>query len=134
VSGLTTFDTLGQVGFKTERDGTITIDDATLDAAFSTSYTAVKNLFVRQTATTGVAQLLVDAVDKLDDIVAGPLPLRKTGITSELARLTDDIARKEDRVAEYEARLRRQYAALDALLGQLQSQMGYLQASTSAKN
>lgn len=134
VSGLTTFDTLGQVGFKTERDGTITIDDATLDAAFSTSYTAVKNLFVRQTATTGVAQLLVDAVDTLDDIVAGPLPLRKAGITSELTRLTDDIARKEDRVAEYEARLRRQYAALDALLGQLQSQMGYLQASTSAKN
>ncbi|MBD0315665.1 MAG: flagellar filament capping protein FliD [Nitrospiraceae bacterium] len=134
VSGSTAFESVGQVGFKTERDGTITVDDATLDAAFSTSYTAVKNLFVRQTTTTGIAQLLVDAVDKLDDIAAGPLPLRKTGITSEIARLTADIARKEDRLAEYEARLRRQYAALDALLGQLQSQMGYLQASTSTKS
>lgn len=130
IPGLTTFDTLGQIGFKTERDGTITIDDAKLDAAFSTSYSAVKQLFVRQTATTGIAQLLVDAVDTLDDIVAGPLSLRKTGLTSAIAKLTDDIARKEDRVAEYETRLRRQYAALDRLLGEMKSQMGFLQTNS----
>jgi flagellar hook-associated protein 2 len=132
VSGLTTFDTLGQIGFKTERDGTITIDAAKLDAAFSTSYTAVKNVFVRQTASTGVAQLLVDAVDRLADTVAGALTLRKSGLTSQISKLTDDIARKEDQVAQYEARLLRQYAALDGLLQRLQSQSSFLQSRNAS--
>lgn len=132
VSGLTTFDTLGQIGFTTERDGTITIDAAKLDAAFSTSYTAVKNVFVRQTASTGVAQLLVDAVDRLADTVAGALTLRKSGLTSQISKLTDDIARKEDQVAQYEARLLRQYAALDGLLQRLQSQSSFLQSRNAS--
>ena len=133
VSGATTFTTVGQIGFKTERDGTMTIDDAKLDAAFSTSYAAVKALFTRQSGVTGVAQLLVDAVDALDDSVSGSLTLRKKGLTDQIGSLTSDIARKEDLLAQYEARLRRQYAALDGLLGQLQSQIGFLQATSSIK-
>ncbi len=35
VSGLTTYVSVGDVGFKTERDGTVTIDDARLSAALS---------------------------------------------------------------------------------------------------
>jgi flagellar hook-associated protein 2 len=80
-----------------------------------------------------VAQLLVDAVDALDDSVSGSLTLRKKGLTDQIGSLTSDIARKEDLLAQYEARLRRQYAALDGLLGQLQSQIGFLQATSSIK-
>jgi flagellar hook-associated protein 2 len=133
VSGASTYTSVGQIGFKTERDGTITIDDAKLDAAFSASYAAVKTLFTRQSGVTGVAQLLVDAVDALDDTVSGSLTLRKQSLTNQIGDLTDDIARKEDLLAQYEARLRRQYAALDGLLGQLQSQIGFLQATSSVK-
>lgn len=134
VPGLTTFQTVGQIGFKTERDGTVTIDDAKLDAAFSTSYAAVKSLFTRQAATTGIAQLLVDAVDALDDAVSGAVTLRKNGLTAQIADLSDEIARKEDVIAQYEERLRRQYAALDGLLGRLQSQIGFLQANSASRN
>ncbi len=134
VPGLTTFQTVGQIGFKTERDGTVTIDDAKLDAAFSTSYAAVKSLFTRQAATTGIAQLLVDAVDTLDDAVSGAVTLRKNGLTAQISDLSDEIARKEDVIAQYEERLRRQYAALDGLLGRLQSQIGFLQANSASRN
>lgn len=134
VAGLTTFQTVGQIGFKTERDGTVTIDDAKLDAAFGASYAAVKALFVRQGSTTGIAQLLVDAIDALDDTVSGALTLRKNGLTSQITKLTDEIARKEDQIAQYEDRLRRQYAALDSLLGRLQSQIGFLQAQSTPRN
>lgn len=133
VSGLSTFTSAGQIGFKTERDGTITVEDAKLDAAFATNYAAVKNLFTRQAATTGIAQLLVDAIDTLDDAAAGPLTLRKSGLTKQISDLTDEIARKEDLISQYETRLRRQYAALDGLLGRLQSQVGFLQANDPAR-
>lgn len=133
VSGLTTYTSVGEVGFKTERDGTITIEDAKLDAALSSNYSAVKSLFIKQAGSTGVAQLVTNAVDTLDDIAAGAVTLRKTGLTNEISKLTDDIARKEDLAAQYEARLRRQYAALDGLLGQLRSQIGFLQANTAVK-
>jgi len=133
VSGLTTYTSVGEVGFKTERDGTVTIDDAKLDAALSSNYSAVKSLFINQTGSTGVAQLVTNAVDVLDDIEAGAVTLRKESLTDQIFDITDEIARKEDMISQYEERLRRQYAALDGLLGRLQSQSGFLQANSSLK-
>jgi flagellar hook-associated protein 2 len=131
VPGLTTYVSVGDIGFKTERDGTVTVEDAKLSAALSSNYAAVKNLFVTQTGSVGVAQLLNAAVDSLDDIESGALTLRKGGLDNQISDMTDEIARKEDLIAQYEERLRRQYAALDALLGQLQSQIGFLQTNSS---
>jgi flagellar hook-associated protein 2 len=131
VAGLSSVSTAGEIGFKTERDGTVTIDDAKLDSALASSYSAVKNLFINQTSSTGIAQLVNNAVDAIDDAVNGPLTLRKNGLTKQITDLTAEIARKEDAVAQYEDRLRRQYAALDGLLGRLQSQIGFLQTSST---
>ncbi|OQW35771.1 MAG: hypothetical protein A4E19_16105 [Nitrospira sp. SG-bin1] len=131
VPGLTTYTTAGDIGFKTERDGTVTVEDAKLDAALSSNYTAVKNLFVNQTGSVGIAQLLTTAVDTLDDIESGALTLRKNSLTDQISDVADEIAKKEDLIAQYEERLRRQYAALDGLLGQLQSQISFLQTNSS---
>jgi flagellar hook-associated protein 2 len=130
VSGLTTLTTVGEIGFKSERDGTITVDEAKLDSALSTQYTAVKNLFINQTTSTGIAQLVSNAVDALDDIETGSLTLRKNGLTKQINNLTAEITRKEDLLAQYEERLKRQYAALDSLLRQVQSQSGAIQGLT----
>ncbi len=131
VPGLTTYASVGEIGFKTERDGTVTIEDAKLDAALSANYMAVKSLFVNQTGSVGIAQALNTAVDTLDDIESGALTLRKDGLTRQISGLTDEIARKEDVLAQYEERLRNQYAALDGLLRQMQSQIGFLQSNSS---
>lgn len=133
VSGLSTLSTTGEIGFKTERDGTITVDEAKLDSVLNSSYSAVKNLFIRQTGITGIAQLMTDAVDVLDDVASGALTLRKNGLSKEITNLTDEIARKEDAIAQYEERLKRQYAALDGLLGQLKSQSSYVQRLSSGQ-
>lgn len=134
VPGLTTYTSVGEVGFKTERDGTVTIEDAKLDAALSSNYTAVKSLFINQTGSAGIAQLVTNAVDALDDIEAGAVTLRKGNLTEQISDIIDDIARKEDIVSQYEERLRRQFAALDGLLGRLQSQSGFLQANSKLKS
>ncbi|MBX3345727.1 MAG: flagellar filament capping protein FliD [Nitrospira sp.] len=128
VPELSTYKTLGAVGFKTERDGTITIDDAKLDTALASNYSATKALFITQTTSSGVADRIVKAVDVLDSIDTGSFTIRKNSITSQISRLTAEIGRKEDLAAQYEERLRIQFASLDGLLQKLQGQSNALQA------
>lgn len=130
VGGAAVYTSVGEIGFKTERDGTITVDDAQLTTALSTNYSGVKALFSNQGAATGLAQSLVSAVDALNDITGGALTLRKNGLTSEISRVGNDIVRQEDAVSRYEERLRRQFSALDGLLRQLQGQSGFLQSQS----
>jgi len=128
VSGASIYQTLGQVGFKTERDGTVTVDDAKLDSALASNYSATKALFVTQATSTGLAQRVTQAVDLLNSVDTGAFTIRKNGITDQISKLTADIARKEDISTQYEERLRIQYAALDGLLQKLQAQTSSLQA------
>jgi flagellar hook-associated protein 2 len=133
VPELSTYTSVGQIGFKTERDGTITLDEAKLDAALSTNYTAVKSLFINQSTITGVAQRMNVAIDALDDPENGSIAIRKNSLTDQIAKMSDDIAKKQDALSRYEESLRAQYAALDALLSQLRGQTSSLQSlQTSA--
>ncbi|HEX2055328.1 MAG TPA: flagellar filament capping protein FliD [Nitrospiraceae bacterium] len=132
VEGLATYTSVGQIGFKTERDGTITLDAAKLDAALSTNYSAVKSLFINQTTVSGVAQRINEAVDVLDDVESGSFSIRKAALSDRIADLSDEIARKEDLLSKYEERLRAQYAALDGLLRRLQGQTSFLQSGLTS--
>jgi flagellar hook-associated protein 2 len=131
VSGLTTYSSVGEIGFKTERDGVITVDDAKLNSALSTNYGAVKSLFTNQTAVTGVAQRINAAIDTIDDISTGALTVRKNALTKQVSTLTSEIDRKEDALSAYEEALKRQYAALDSLLSRLKGQTTFLQSQQS---
>jgi flagellar hook-associated protein 2 len=128
VSGLSTYKSLGAVGFKTERDGTVTIDDAKLDSAMASNYAATKALFVTQSTSAGIADRIVQAVDLLDSVDAGAFTVRKNSITSQISKLTAEIGRKEDIAVQYEERLRIQFASLDGLLQKLQAQTSSIQA------
>lgn len=132
-NGVTSYSSLSQIGFKTERDGTITVDEAQLSGALSANYAGVKALISNQGSVTGLAQSVVSVVDALNDVSGGVLTLRKNGLTREISQIGDDIARKQDSVSRYEERLRSQFSALDGLLRQLQSQSGFLQAQSTQK-
>ncbi len=126
VGGLTPFGSVGEIGFQTNRDGTITLDNAKLTSALSTNYSAVKSLFSNQGTATGVAQRVSQAIDAIDDVVSGSLTGRKNTLTSQINSLTDQISRKETAISAYEERLKIQYAQLDSLLSQLQGQTNFL--------
>ena len=128
ISGLTTFSSGGEIGFKTNREGTITLEEAKLDSALSSNYNAVKSLFINQTPVAGVAQRVNQAIDAIDDAVSGALTGRKNSLTGQINRLTDQISRKETAISAYEERLKIQYAKLDSLLRQLQGQTNFLTA------
>lgn len=130
-SGAATYSSLGQIGFKTERDGTITVDEAKLSTVLSTNYADVKALVSNQGSVAGLAQSVSKAVDALTDVSGGVLTLRKNGVTSQVSQLGDEIARKQDSVNQYQDRLKLQYAALDALLSQLKGQSSFLQSQST---
>ena len=134
VTGLTGLTAVSGVGFKTERDGTISITDSALDTALSTNYTGVKNLFIGQSSSTGVAKRLSDAIDGLDAIDTGVLTLRQNGLTKSISDLSNRITQKQNSLDEYQARLELQYAQLDGLLRQMQSQLDQLQISRTSRS
>jgi flagellar hook-associated protein 2 len=134
VTGAASLSTVGTIGFKTDREGTITIEDAKLDTALSANYSNVRNLFINQTGSAGIAQLLNSAVDGLTNVSSGQLTLRKNSLTKQITDLSADILRKEDAVAKYEDRLKAQYAALDGLLKRLESQSSSLLSMSSNRN
>lgn len=126
ITGLTTYTSAGEIGFKTNRDGTITLEDTKLDNALSTNYNAVKSLFINQATVAGVAQRVNQAIDSINDVVSGSLTGRKSSLTDQINRLTDQISRKETAISAYEERLKIQYARLDSLLSQLKGQTNFL--------
>jgi flagellar hook-associated protein 2 len=127
ISGLTTtYGSVGEIGFQTNRDGTITVDNTKLDGALNSNYNAVKSLFINQTTVAGIAQRVNQAIDAMNGAVSGSLTGRKNALTGQINSLTDQISRKETDLSAYEERLKIQYAKLDSLLSQLQAQTTYL--------
>jgi flagellar hook-associated protein 2 len=137
ISGLTTYTSASQIGFETQpADGTIKLNEATFDAALSENYSAVRDLFIQNptTGTEGIAELVVNAVDALDDVESGVLSLRQNSLTKQIASFAQQIAVKEASLSLYEEQQRIKFANLDGLLGVLQGQLDSLAALSSSSN
>ncbi len=134
VSGLTTFTSASQIGFETQTgDGTIKLNDTALDEALSQNYSAVRDLFIQNptTGTDGIAELLVDAVDALDDIETGALTLRQNSLTRQIDSFSKQIATQEAALSVFEEQQRIKFANLDGLLASLQGQLDSLATLSS---
>ncbi len=131
ISGLTTFTGASQIGFETQTtDGSIKLNEETLDAALSNNYTAVRDLFIQNatTGTDGIAELVVDAVDTLDDVQSGALAIKQKALTNLIDDFEDQILFKESALIQYEEQQRLKFANLDGLLASLESQLDALTA------
>jgi flagellar hook-associated protein 2 len=130
ISGLTTYTGVSQIGFETQSaDGTIRLNEEKLDSVLSASFSAVRDLFVKNatTGTNGIAEVVVNAIDQLDDIETGSLPRRQNALTNQVNSLTNQITLKEETLARFEEQQRLKFAKLDGLLAKLQSQLNLLQ-------
>ncbi len=134
ISGLTTYTGASQIGFETQTgDGTIKLNEDTLDAVLSADYSAVRDLFIQNptTGTEGIAELVVDAVDALDDVEFGALTLRQNSLTDQIDDFSAQIALKEADLLRFEEQQRIKFANLDGLLGSLQGQLDALATLTT---
>jgi flagellar hook-associated protein 2 len=132
-SSPTGFDTLSQVGITTERDGTLSIDSAVLDASLDANFDAVGNLFY---AADGIGTILEDAIDPYTEF-SGILDKRTDSMQIILDRVEEDRLRLDVRIDSLEMSLRSKFAAMDTLVSRFNFTGRFLEqqfASLSGNN
>ncbi|WJW74582.1 flagellar filament capping protein FliD [Thiohalobacter sp. IOR34] len=129
-TGLTTsLEYLSEIGIKTERDGSLTLDTSVLSDALDSDYDGVAELMANDDQ--GYAFRLEAVAKELLDI-EGVIETRTDGIDTRIDTLDDRIANMEYRLEGIEARYRSQFTALDTLLSQLQTTSNYLSQQLSS--
>jgi flagellar hook-associated protein 2 len=134
-AGLTTVRTLADVGFKTARDGTVSVDATTLGRAIARDPGAVNQLFAD--ATSGVGRLVHDLYQAMGNPATGLLKQKSDGLSAQSRRIDDSIETVQRHVDAYRARLVAQFAAMENVVSALQStgqflaQQGSISSSSS---
>lgn len=124
----TLFSNLSQIGLSTNSNGTLEIDDETLEEAISDNMASVAHLFMDG----GVADDLYDRIEGLIDTYEGLIPTRQEGIDDILKNLNDRVDRMEYRLSQYEQSLVRKFSALEGLMARLQSMSSYFLENRSS--
>jgi flagellar hook-associated protein 2 len=123
---------LADLGVKTARDGTLSIDSATLSAAISRNPAAVNALFTDATA--GVATLTKSLVTDETDATTGVLTLDSQGLQNRVKSLTDDQAAEQTRLDSYRTMLVNQFTAMEQVISQLNSVKSFLTQQENASS
>lgn len=123
VSGLTgPYQTLASIGITTEKDGTLKLDNAKLNAAMASNYDGVAALFG---SANGVAARMSDALTPRLASNA-ELDVRTKRLNEKSVALQKDQASLEARMLKVDSRYRTQFTALDSLLSKLQNTSAFL--------
>ncbi|MEW5847935.1 MAG: flagellar filament capping protein FliD [Myxococcota bacterium] len=133
VAGLTgTVRALADLGIETARDGTISLDRATLEKALARDPDGVTRVFTQ--GSTGVG----DAVDALVDVFTasgdGVLVSARKSMQDRIAQLQDDVERMQLRVDQFQENLVRQFAAMEKVVSGLRSISDFLVNQSNQEN
>ena len=128
-----TVNKLTDIGISTNRDGTLSVNAAKLEAALTASPDAVEALFNPRRDATHTAATDPGISDALDIIRTGALSpdgliggLTK-GLQKEAAEIAKNRERIEAREDAYRLRLEKQYGSLDARIGAFKATQSYLE-------
>lgn len=122
---------LSDAGVKTNRDGTISLDTAKLEAALRDHPEAVEALFSPATDASpltdpGIGKALQQIVDKATG-TDGILETLQSRLDKESAGIVKDQERMEARETAYRTRLERQFGTLDSRISALKATQSYLE-------
>ena len=117
------YDHLGDLGLELQRDGSIKLNNAKLDAALADPAEMARAFSTLQTGFGQRFKALADSVLSTD----GLLTTRSSGLRDSISRNDKDQKRLEDRVARVQERLTRQYSALDTSLNQINGLGSFVQ-------
>ena len=126
-SGNDTTLTLSQLGVRTERDGTLSFEQDTLDDLIAESPDRVQSFFLGSEGDNGF-------VNNMDEFLGfytdsdGIIQQRMDGKTAQLDKLDTEYEAFQLKMDSLEARLLSQYNAMDLLVSQLSSTGSYLLA------
>ena len=126
------YSSLSQLGFETQRDGTVRLNEATLNEALANDYEGVANLFAGTAETQGVAAQFSTYLRNATDSSDGFYAARRSSTNSSIRQIDQRILSLEARLEQKERTLRAQYSAMEQLVSGLNSQGSYLMQQLSA--
>lgn len=113
---------LADIGLKSARDGTLSIDQSTLTRALERDGAGVDRLFGKTSAVAKSVSELVKNFTGTDGIISK----KTTAYGQETQRLTTDKTRQESRLALFREQLVRQFTAMENIVSAMNSSSSYL--------
>ncbi|MCF6178001.1 MAG: flagellar filament capping protein FliD [Geopsychrobacter sp.] len=130
--GTGTFTSLSQLGFETQRDGTILFNEVTYSDAATKDFASVISLVAGETGVTGVSSTFSTYLTSMTDTLNGLYVSKKEGSASNIRRTDAHIARLEARMVSREKMIRAQFSAMEGLVSSLNSQSSFLSQQMSS--
>jgi flagellar hook-associated protein 2 len=132
VPGLGGIRSLADLGIKTARDGTLSIDATTLGKALTTDPSAVNSLF--STATGGIGDLVKTMVNFETRAGDGLLVADQAGLNKTIDALDGQAETIQRRVDAYKKTLQAQFTAMEAIISQLKSVGSFLTSQSTSSS
>lgn len=124
------FSTLSDLGISLQLDGTLEIDDETLDEVVAEQSAALTDFFAGDEGFAGRLDGALESMLEED----GRLERAVEGLESRIEGLGEQYERTEARIGDTIARYRSQFAELDGLIAQMNSTSSYLTQQFEALN
>lgn len=134
VSGLDqAMSSLSQIGISTNRDGTLSLKESTLEGLLAKDSSAVSRLFEKTSSTTGIASTLDDAITAFVASSGGTLVMKKQSIEAYTKTIDQKVDAMTKRLDSYETRMRKQFSAMEQSMAKLNQAAGALGSMVSIK-
>lgn len=126
--------TMSQLGLKTQKDGTLSIDDTALTETISSDMNGLEKLLAGSDGVDGIATLFKNYLDTTTDSVDGLSATRQASTDRTLKAIERNILKMEVRLDKREEILRAQFDAMELLISNLNSTGSYLTQQLSQLN
>ena len=130
VAGLPGVRTLADIGLKTNRDASLSIDTTLYTAALARDPAAIDALF--STATSGIADVVSTMVQGQIRTGDGVLTSRQKGLNSSITLMDTQMAAMQRRVDKFRENLVKQFTAMESTLSGLKATGSYLTAQLNS--
>ena len=128
---------LAEIGVKTNRDGTLMLDNALLTRALVDNPQAVEKMFAEPAGTAATANGLSAALDAIASAAASTargLGASEASYTKAKTDLAEDKAEVLAKTEQVRTRMTRQFASMDAKVAAYKSTMSFLESQIDAWN
>jgi flagellar hook-associated protein 2 len=113
---------LADLGVKTNRDGTLTLDTADLDEALTADFSRAARYFAGDGSESGMSGLIGELIEGYITGSESLIEARKSGIQTQIDGNDDRIESLELYIERFETNLRTQFTLLETTISQLNSQ------------
>lgn len=120
------FKTMSQLGFQTQKDGTLSLNETTLTKAINTNLDDIATLLAGEDGVTGVATKFKNYLYDMTNSGTGLLKTKKDSIESNVKKIGTQITSMESRLEKRQKTIEAQFSAMETLVSGLNSQSTYL--------